>query len=357
GAGLREQVAGLARVVDSLNSLVDGAPGAVVLELVEEIEVQHRRLAAVRAKVMARAKDSGLWAAAGARSFNAWASTHLGGDPSEVGRVVGETTKLVQHLPLMEAAVGQGSVSSGHVSVLVRALATDKQVAALAHEEVGEAFLVEHAKILTVPKFRQLVKSWAYHADPEAGDGRWQKNAKDEYLVLAQTMDGFHLNGFLSTVNGQLVAKAITAAIGVPAQGDERTLVERNAHGLTEVANQVLSGGVFMKNATIRPHLNVTVDYQTLKNLVTPSSDGASGTGGVQGMFSLGKRFALGQGATLDGGVMLTAGELAFLACDSTVGRVVFGPESEVLNVGRSRRVVTGAQRRAVEARDRYCQF
>ena len=37
--------------------------------------------------------------------------------------------------------------------------------------------------------------------------------------------------------------------------------------------------------------------------------------------------------------------------------RVVFGPESQVLNVGRSERTYSGHKRRAIVARDGHCQF
>jgi hypothetical protein len=43
------------------------------------------------------------------------------------------------------------------------------------------------------------------------------------------------------------------------------------------------------------------------------------------------------------------------IACDAHVTRVVFGPDSQVLNVGRAQRTVTGQLRRAVIARDRGC--
>ncbi|HEU4318652.1 MAG TPA: hypothetical protein VFS66_01080, partial [Acidimicrobiia bacterium] len=36
--------------------------------------------------------------------------------------------------------------------------------------------------------------------------------------------------------------------------------------------------------------------------------------------------------------------------------RIIFGPEGEVLDVGRRTRVWSPAQRRAITARDRHCQ-
>ena len=44
------------------------------------------------------------------------------------------------------------------------------------------------------------------------------------------------------------------------------------------------------------------------------------------------------------------------VACDSEVTRVVFGPQSQVLDVGRSQRTFTGPRRRALDARDGGCR-
>jgi uncharacterized protein DUF222/HNH endonuclease len=45
------------------------------------------------------------------------------------------------------------------------------------------------------------------------------------------------------------------------------------------------------------------------------------------------------------------------LACDAAITRVVMGPESEPLDVGRTTPVVPAGLRRAVTARDRGCRF
>jgi hypothetical protein len=46
---------------------------------------------------------------------------------------------------------------------------------------------------------------------------------------------------------------------------------------------------------------------------------------------------------------------VAQIVCDASVSRIVFGPNSEVLDVGRKTRVIPAALRRAVIARDRHC--
>ncbi|MCK6212373.1 HNH endonuclease, partial [Georgenia sp. EYE_87] len=61
--------------------------------------------------------------------------------------------------------------------------------------------------------------------------------------------------------------------------------------------------------------------------------------------------------ATFEDGSPLSPALLARLACTGAVHRVVFGPDSEVLDVGREQRIFTAAQTRAIIARDKHCQY
>jgi hypothetical protein len=55
-------------------------------------------------------------------------------------------------------------------------------------------------------------------------------------------------------------------------------------------------------------------------------------------------------------GEILDIETLRMLACDCSVTRIILGPDSEVLDVGRKTRIWSPAQRRAIIARDRHCQ-
>jgi len=61
--------------------------------------------------------------------------------------------------------------------------------------------------------------------------------------------------------------------------------------------------------------------------------------------------------ATLEDGTALAPTLLARLACAGGFHRVVFGPDREVLDVGREERLFTAAQTRAIIARDRTCRY
>jgi 5-methylcytosine-specific restriction protein A len=61
------------------------------------------------------------------------------------------------------------------------------------------------------------------------------------------------------------------------------------------------------------------------------------------------------RGAELEFGGMTTAGELRRMLCDAKITPVVLNGESQPLDVGREKRCVTPAQRKAIAARDRGC--
>ncbi|MDO5534667.1 MAG: DUF222 domain-containing protein, partial [Propionibacteriaceae bacterium] len=63
------------------------------------------------------------------------------------------------------------------------------------------------------------------------------------------------------------------------------------------------------------------------------------------------------QAGILPAGSQITAGDLRRLCCDADLTPVVLGTDSEILDVGRTHRLVTPAIRRALTLRDGGCTF
>jgi hypothetical protein len=115
------------------------------------------------------------------------------------------------------------------------------------------------------------------------------------------------------------------------ATADERTTGQRRADALLEVCRLVLTTGDLPVNGGDRPQVTVTVAYDPLR--------GELGVG------------------TLDTGHRLTPTATRRLACDAQILPAVLGSEGQVLDVGQSRRLITGALRRALVTRDGGCAF
>lgn len=134
----------------------------------------------------------------------------------------------------------------------------------------------------------------------------------------------------LPELAGETLMSAVDALMPPPAADDERTVSQRRADALEDLARSFLDGSGAPVAGGERAHLNVHADLEAI--------DGYPG----------------GLHETEDGRV-LDLETIRQLMCDSSVSRIVFGPNSEVLDVGRKTRVIPAGLRRAVIARDRHC--
>jgi hypothetical protein len=112
---------------------------------------------------------------------------------------------------------------------------------------------------------------------------------------------------------------------------DLRTTAARRLDALIEVCRYTLAGGRLPDHGGDRPHVLVTTTLETLHDQI--------GT------------------ATLQDGSPIGPADARRLACDCKVIPAVLGTASEVLDLGRTARLVPATLRRALVARDRGCVF
>ncbi|WP_285106241.1 HNH endonuclease signature motif containing protein [Promicromonospora sp. MEB111] len=224
-------------------------------------------------------------------------------------------------------------------------------------------------------RFRGLVRYFARHADPDADERGYTKARQREYLDVAPTLGGYHLSGFLTEEHGQALTTAIGSVMGTPAAADDRTPGQRRAQALADLSRIVLDDGRTGTGASVRPHLSVTVSWTELQALAARSAARDASTRPGAGVPSTAAPNApvptVPVGPITPSGVPrikrpavftetsapVPASLLRRIACDSEVTRIVFGADSQILDVGRSRRTVTGQLRRAVIARDQHCVY
>ena len=134
----------------------------------------------------------------------------------------------------------------------------------------------------------------------------------------------------LSGLEGEGLLTAVDALMTPPSQDNVRTTTQRRADALADLARTFLDGSQSPTVGGERPHITVHVDLAALQ--VRPGGLHETETGFVVDPFAVSQ-----------------------LSCDATVTRIVFGPDSEVLDYGRKTRTVPRGLRRAVAARDRHC--
>jgi Domain of unknown function (DUF222) len=332
-------VSELRSALDALRSIdLAALSGPERLELVAELSGARNQLDAALTSAVRAAETADAHATDGAVSMPAWLRGHCRLAAGEATAIVSSGRRLEQ-LPALAAAFADGAVSAAHVRVVTSAL-TPRRVARAAEAGID---LAETDRILTdlavtadPQHTAAAVRRWVAGIDP---DGALDDAADTRRrLTLATGPDGrVHLRGDLDAVGGEYLHTALAALMnGDRPAGDPRGHAERQADALIALARTALDRGRLPDVRGERPHLRVTIDWQTL----------------------CAERAAPGvAGGTLGRAGPITPETARRLACDAAVARIITGPDGLPLDVGRAQRTATAAIRRAVEARDGHCVF
>jgi hypothetical protein len=234
-------------------------------------------------------------------------------------------------MPLAAASLASGEIDPAAAGLLASARETCSE----AFAEL-EGVLVDAARALGLGDLRRVVERFRQAADAERAELAEDRRYARRGLYVSPTLDGMvRVDGDLDAETGQALISALRAVIDAEARGraepDRRTPAQRRADALGEICRAWLDRSDRPTVAGERPHVVVTVDLDALRGL-----PGA---------------------AELEDAGPITPEAARRLACDARVSRVITGPGSQPLEVGRSSRVVPPALRRALAVRDRGCRF
>lgn len=194
----------------------------------------------------------------------------------------------------------------------------------------SEQALVEIVEPLTVRETRIALEYWRQSVDGP-GEAGLESQMLRRGFSLHETFGGMYRpDGLLTALAAQALLAGMQAHMPPPSEDDHRTPRQRNHDALEEMARCHIDHGELPTVGGEKPHMMILTDPEGLKGIA----------GGLH--------------ETLDGQVV-DVEAIRLLACDCSVSRIILGPESEVLDVGRKTRVWSPAQRRAIVARDRTC--
>ncbi len=280
-------------------------------------------------------------------------------------------------LPALAAAVSSGAVPAGHLDALGRVAANSSASGILAlTTEAGAAAVLDAAqRSATSAQFRRELEALTAAADPDGLDAARRQGRRGRFLTLTHTPDATLLRGRLDPLAGRRLQLALESTGHRP--DDDRDRQQALADALLSVADHTLAchaaettpadraandpadgatnspvdgaapaseavttAGRRMTSAQNRPHLTVVMGIEVFAALRERARAGSSSA----------------TASTADG-TPLSAVEIAQLLCDCDVARLVVDAESRPVDVGRSQRLFTGPQRRAILARDRRCAW
>jgi hypothetical protein len=267
----------------------------------------------------------------------------------------------LQAMPDVRRATEEGQVSVEHVDVMAKTAAHGSAPvrAALASPQ-GQAEVLGLARRLDAGMFARSMALWAATLDAGALERSHQAQRSARFLHLTDTEAGTRISGQLDRMAGHGLRLALEAVSGRPAADDERSSEQRRADALQSIAERVLSLPETGSGAAVRPHVSFLLTAETWAALRASRGSGEGDAGacagtGRQSTNVAGAKADVVLPAVLEDGTPVPPSEVARALCDCELTRIVLDAADEPINLGRTARTYTGAQRRAVIARDGGC--
>jgi len=241
-----------------------------------------------------------------------------------------EIARNLPSLPQTSSALAAGDIGFHHAAVIAHSV-TEVGAEVVLREESA---LLEAAYNLDPKYLSYVTRRIRYMEDPDGALADANDHHERRYLHLSQSWEGmFFLEGRFDAEGGATLRAALNGLEEEWFVGDERSGRQRRADALVELARQRLDAGTLPDVAGQKPHLSVTAPISTLmKQPGAPAGD-------------------------LEWSQPITADTVRRVACDCAMTRVLLGPNSEPIDVGRCTRTIPPALRRALVVRDKRCRF
>src|SRR5712691_4776483 len=290
-------------------------PEVEVAYRLEELRQHIDQMELAFAVLAAQLEKGDLWDKEGFNSAGDWLrfTCHMNSHAvSNALAVGGQEAKLSKSIEALNA----GAIGFAHLATMGRTA-----------DELGKAFdestLLPLAKEHSPGKFHHKVLHYKHSVDAAGYNRDQERLVEERSLRLSTAQDGCLLiMGVLDPVGGAVVRTALEPLAQPSGAHDDRSREQRFADALVERVAGGMPG-----------NLQVTATIETLKGL--------AGAAAGEMEFSL----------------PISSTSIQRLACDCSVTRVLLSQDSVTIDVGRSKRVISGGLSRALKARDGHCRW
>ncbi|MEU7849507.1 HNH endonuclease signature motif containing protein [Micromonospora parva] len=312
-------------------------------DLIAALDAAHRveqRLAAVKLALIREIDGRGTPRAQGASCTPVWLRERLRLTITAARRLVDLATALDTGNPGVRQALADGHVTLDQARVITDTVDTVHTTAGAEVADKAVGVLVGWAGQFDPTLLRKLGARILDHVAPDLADAAAhaaldadaRRAARDRHLTLSEQTDGrLRLTATLDAETAGLLRAAIDPLTAPSGPDDSRSAGQRRHDALADVCRLALRTGELPDSGGDPAQIVVTTTYDELTRQLS--------TG------------------TLDTGLHLTPETVRRLACDSTILPAVLGSTSQVLDLGRQRRLITGPLRRALVLRDHGCAF
>jgi hypothetical protein len=345
--GTHPVVACAARVAEDLSAIADVPVELMGTEekaaVLVAVSATVGRLEALRLRLLAASDD--VAAEAGARDAGAWLAHETHGDRREQQRDLRLGTALADRWPCLATGLADGSVNLAQARVIAHALDRLPEDVPTDVVAQAEAQLVEYAAAFGPAELRVLGRRILDVVAPEVGEAAEARALEAEErhaaertaLTLTPCGDGTTLiRGRMPDAAAHRLATYLDAFTsprqGHRGDGDAPGPIERRRGQALCALLEHLDPEELPAHGGDATTVMVTMTLDQLRSELATA------------------------GLISSDGLRISAGELRRLACSAGIVPVVLGGRSEVLDLGRTSRLFSRAQRKALRIRDRRCR-
>lgn len=308
---------------DDFSALADAALADAFCDVRREID----RLESVAAGLLATIDGRRIPCADGASSAPAWAQWQTGQRWQEAKTSL-DAGRLRDLLPLTHQAWADGSISASAARTICRGIKAG-------HEDVYvemEAALMARAVKRNFRELDGLIRYYRKCAD-ELDD---REPSDRNGAQISPVGDRYALDGDFDAKAGKTISTAIDAALDKPTEGDTRSVAKRCADAIERMAQFFLDHADLGIEGGERPHVTLTIPWDMIMDGLPIKALPAD---------------------PADLAAFLTRADREQILCDCNIARIILGPDSQPLDVGREHRTAPRWLRRAIAQRDRGCRF
>ncbi len=323
--GLEAPDTGLAAIEDHIGRLPDG-------DLKQAVIQAQRLMSRTQAEVgllVGELDRRDLPAIDERLSTVGWLQHHTSMTATEASGVL-VTARALPEMPNVAQRALDGAITQRSLHLLARA--RNRHTAEFANHE---AVFADIATYLSVKDLKRAVSHWEQQVNYDQALRDVQHLETQRSLYHSQTFDGlWATKATFTPEGGHTIGQAINA-ITNPTNldaGELRSPAQRRADALVDICSFYLTHNTnVVTTAGEKPHVTVTVDYETLKGHVErlPEIEGTP----------------------------VTPQTIRRITCDAGIIPMLLGTDNEPLDVGRKTRTIPSALRRALAQRDKGCTW
>lgn len=253
------------------------------------------------------------------------------------------------------ASMAEGRMTYEHVRSIQRCL---RPLPPNTHAE-ATVLLTDLAERVDPGRVRAAGRALREVIDPDGSLSEADTQFERRYLHLSPLLDGMtSIEGLLDAEAATTLSTALAPFLVPTGADDDRSAAQRRADGLVDVANTAMRSGELPELSGAPAQLQVLIPWEKIAPLepkdVTASTDAMEITPPNPLTGAGLPRLPEHPGGT----AILPRVSSERLACDGSVARVLLDPDSLPLELGRSRRLFSNVQRRALALRDADgCRF